>query len=126
MAIVDITTENDADFIRGFVYQTLLSDGVTPGPPVDLTGNKLRMGIRHRAPDVTEELLLTTENGGLTITDAVNGKFTLHITQAQLLELPLGDYEHSLIRIVTSSGLQLRIWSGTLVNNAGASRGTNT
>jgi hypothetical protein len=121
MAIVDITTWNDADFYRGFVYQT--TDTVPV--PIDLTGNTMRMGIRHRASDVTEEILLTTENGGLMITDAVNGKFTVWITQAQLLELPLGGYEHSLIRI-DPSGLQRRIWSGSLVNNAGASRGTNT
>ncbi|UEM11980.1 hypothetical protein J4G43_047325 [Bradyrhizobium barranii subsp. barranii] len=120
MAIVDITCENDADFIRGFVYQT--TD--TPPVPVDLTGNTMRMGIRHRAADATEEMLLTTENGGIAITDAPNGKFTVWITQAQLLDLTVGDYEHSLIRI--TGGLHLRVWSGTLVNNPGASRGTNT
>lgn len=121
MAICNITCENDADFIRGFVYQTT----ATPPVPIDLTGDKLRMEIRHRAEDVTAELLLTTENGSLTITDAPNGKFTVWIKQAELLGLPLGDYEHSLIRI-RSSGLHLRIWSGALTNNAGPSRGTNT
>ena len=82
MAIVDITAENDADFIRGFVYQTLNADG-SPGAPVDLTGNKLRMGVRVHAADIEEDLLLTTENGGLTITDPVNGMFTLWITNEQ-------------------------------------------
>ena len=114
MAIVNITCENDADFMRGFVYQ------YESGSPVDLTGNTMRMGIRHHAADVTEEMLLTTENGGLTITDAVNGKFTVHITQAQLVQLEVGTYEHSLVRL--TGGLSLRIWSGTLVNNPGASR----
>src|SRR3954469_12702205 len=109
MATVDITCWNDADFIRGFVYQT--SDAIPV--PINLTGNTMRMGIRHRSPDVTEELLLTTENGGLTISDAVNGLFTAGIKWAQLLVLPLGNYEHSLIRI-TAAGLRLRIWSGTL------------
>ncbi|WP_063685510.1 hypothetical protein [Bradyrhizobium stylosanthis] len=121
MAICNITCWNDADFIRGFVYET----ADTPPVPIDLTGNTMRMGIRHRAEDVTEEMLLTTENGGLSITDAPNGKFTLWITHAQLLELPLGDYEHSLIRS-TATGLQLRIWSGSLTVNAGPSRGNNT
>jgi hypothetical protein len=122
MAIVTITCENDADFMRGFAYQTLLSDGVTAGPPVDLTGNTLRMGVRHHAADIEEDLLLTTENGALTITDAVNGKFTVWITNEQLVQLPLGTYDHSLIRIVTATGLQLRIWSGTLTINPGPSR----
>jgi hypothetical protein len=121
MAIVNITCWNDADFCRGFVYQTLQSDGVTPGPPIDLTGNTLRMGIRFNAAEVNEEMLLTTSNGGITVTDPVNGKFTVLITQAQLLQLDLGAYEHSLIR-TTSSGAQHRIWSGSLVNNPGASR----
>lgn len=120
MAVVDITCWNDADFIRGFIYQTTDATPV----PINLTGNTMRMGIRHRAADATEEMLLTTENGGLAITDAINGKFSVHITQAQLLELPLGDYEHSLIRV--AGGIHLRVWSGALTNNAGASRGTNT
>ncbi|MEH2565310.1 hypothetical protein [Bradyrhizobium sp. AZCC 2289] len=114
MAIVNITTQNDSDFIRSFAYQTVA------GAPIDLTGDKMRMGIRRRAQDVTEELLLTTENGGLEITDAVNGVFQVWITNAQLLALQLGNYEHSLIRIV--GALQLRIWSGALTVNAGPSR----
>jgi hypothetical protein len=120
MAIVNITCENDADFIRGFIYQTLLSDGVTPGPPIDLTGNTMRMGIRFNAQDVNEEMLLTTENGGLVITDPPNGKFTVIITQAQLVQMQTGAYEHSLIRMQGTS--TLRIWSGSLVINPGASR----
>jgi len=108
MAIVNITCENDADFLRGFVYQTLLSDGVTLGPPVNLTGNTMRMGVRAHASDVTEDLLLTTENGGLII------------TQVQLVEMQTGSYEHSLVRITGSN--TLRIWSGSLVINPGASR----
>ncbi|MEY9179733.1 hypothetical protein [Bradyrhizobium sp. USDA 313] len=118
MAIVNITTYSDADFIRGFAYQYDPS-----GAPVDLTGQKLRMGIRKHAADVIEELLLTTENGGLVISDASGGKFTVWIKHAQLEALAAGEYEHSLIRIVTSNGLQLRIWSGALTHNIGASRG---
>jgi hypothetical protein len=78
------------------------------------------MGVRKNADDVNEVLLLTTENGGLTITDPVNGLFTVWIKQLDLERLPLDDYQHSLIRIV--SNLQLRIWSGTLTINAGPSR----
>jgi hypothetical protein len=115
MAIVNITTENDADFIRSFAYQTL------DGSPIDLTGNQLRMGVRRRAEDVAEQLLLTTENGGLEITDPALGKFQIWITNEQLEALQLGDYEHSLIRIVPT-GMQLRIWSGALTVNAGPSR----
>jgi hypothetical protein len=114
MAIVTIITENDADFCRQFAYQTV------EGVPISLVGNTMQMGIRRHAEDVNEEMLLTTENGGLTITDAPNGKWTVLITQAQLVQLPLGDYEHSLVRF---QGIQIiRMWSGTLTINAGASR----
>lgn len=115
MAIVNIITQNDADFIRGFIYQTLA------GAPISLAGNTMRMGIRRRAVNVAEEMLLTTENGGLAITDAAGGKFTVTLLQAQLVLLPVGDYEHSLIRM-PPGGAHLRIWSGTLTNNPGASR----
>ncbi|MBR0753522.1 hypothetical protein JQ604_15140 [Bradyrhizobium jicamae] len=114
MAIVNITCENDADFYRQFAYQ------FQDGTPIDLTGSAMRMGIRHRATDAHEDLLLTTENGGIAIVDATHGKFTVRITQAQLERLQLGDYEHSLIRMF--SGMHLRVWSGSLINNAGASR----
>jgi hypothetical protein len=115
MAIVNISCENDADFYRQFAYQ------LTDGTPIDLTGAKLRMGVRKRAEDVNEEILLTTENGGLAIIDAPNGKFTVKIVHDQLVRLPLGDYEHSLIRMPAGGG-QYRMWSGALTNNAGASR----
>ena len=115
MATVNITTQNDADFIRAFAYQTV------SGTPIDLTGDKMRMGVRRHASDATEQLLLTTENGGLEITDAPNGRFQVWITNEQLLLLPLGDYDHSLIRIVPT-GMQLRVWSGALTVNPGPSR----
>src|SRR6516164_4784488 len=111
MAIVDITCWNDADFIHGFVYAEQLPDG-SVGPPIDLTGNTMRMGVRFHAEDVIEELQLTTENGGLTITDAPNGKFTVLITQTQLLQMTVRSYEHSLVRDTGTN--TLRIWSGSL------------
>jgi hypothetical protein len=114
MAIVNITCENDADFIRGFLYQQL------DGTAIDLTGYTMQMGIRVHAADITEEMLLTTENGGLVITDPPGGAFTVIITQAQLVQLQLGGYEHSLIRM--QGGGKQRIWSGSLVINAGPSR----
>ena len=114
MAKVNIVCENDADFIRGFIYQ------YESGARVDLSGNKMRMGIRRRAEDIIEDLLLTTENGGVIITNASQGQFSVYITKTQLKELPIGDYEHSLVRII--DGTSLRIWSGTLTNNAGPSR----
>lgn len=116
MAICNITVENDSDFFRAFAYQ------YTDGSPINLTGNTMRMGIRRHAADAAEEMLLTTENGGLVVTDAANGKFSVRLTQDQLVRLPVGDYEHSLVRWITATGEKYRIWSGTLTNNAGATR----
>jgi hypothetical protein len=116
MAIVNITVENDADFYRQFAYQMI------DGTPIDLTGNTLRMGVRRRAEDVAEEMLLTTENGAFVIIDPPNGTFTMRITQDQLVHLDTGDYEHSLIRIETLAGNKYQVWSGALTNNAGPSR----
>jgi hypothetical protein len=120
MAIVNITVENDADFYRQFAYASLNADGVTT-TPIDLTGNKLRMGIRKHAADVAEELLLTTETGELVIINAPGGIFTVRITQDQLVHLAVGDYEHSLVRMPSPTETY-RMWSGTLTNNPGASR----
>jgi|SRR6185369_17595265 hypothetical protein len=114
MAIVNIFTTSDADFYRGFAYQQLT------GVPIDLTGNKMHMGIRKHAEDVTEFLLLTTENGGIIITDALNGKFTVWIKQDQLVRLSPDSYVHSLIR--DTGTLLLEMWSGSLTHEAGPSR----
>jgi hypothetical protein len=119
MAIVIITTENDADFICGFTYQYVDSTGTVTGP-VDLTGDTMQMGLRKNAADVDELLLLTTQNGGLIVTSPSAGQFTVTITKAQLVQLPVDTFDHSLIRF---HGTQtLRIWSGTLTNTPGASR----
>jgi hypothetical protein len=119
MPTVDITCENDSDFARGFAYLLVNADG-SDGPPVDLSSNTMRMGIRRHATDVIEELLLTTENNGIAITNPQGGKFTVFITNDQLLQLPIGTYDHSLIRMVASA--TYHVWSGTLTVNAGASR----
>ena len=118
MAIVNITTQSDADFIRSFFYQyTSTGDGV------DLTGAKMKMGIRKRPEDVTELLMLTTENGGIQIVNPSIGNFIIWITHDQLERLRPDTYVHSLIRIPAGpANLHLRVWSGNLTHNAGPSR----
>lgn len=111
---VNLIASNDADYTRGFTYQTVSA------VPINLTGSTFRMGVRKHASDVTEIILLSTENGGVTITDGVNGKFSITITQANLLKIEPGDYEHSLIR--TKDGAKSALWRGALTVKAGASR----
>jgi hypothetical protein len=54
------------------------------------------------------------------LTDPINGMFSVLISQAALEQLDLGAYDHSMI--ASLGGFKLNIWTGTLTNNAGASR----
>lgn len=76
-----------ADFSRD-MFKTIKATGL----PVDLTGLKVRAQIRD-VPDefgttTTTTLLLDMPNGsGVAITDAVNGKITFSLTEAQTIAL---------------------------------------
>lgn len=115
MATVNIMTENDADFYRTFIWQTIA------GAPIDMTGMALEMMLRRRAEDVTAVLRLATDTREIVLTDPVNGKFTVLILQDTLAKLGLGDFDQSNIATY-GNGRKVRIWSGTLTNNAGATR----
>lgn len=115
MATVNISVENDADFYRSFVYQT------AAGVPINLTGSSMRMMLRKHAADATALLMLSTDGAGIVLTNAAAGQFTVLITQEQLEHLPLDDFDHSLI-MTQPSGMQVKIWSGTLTNAPGPSR----
>jgi hypothetical protein len=115
VAIVNITVENDADFFRQFQYVTIAA-----GAAIDITGTSLEMMLRRHAGDETALLRLATDTGEFVLVDPVNGLFSLFIAQAVLEQLGLGSYDHSLI--MTKSTFKTRIWSGTLLNNPGATR----
>lgn len=114
MAIVNITTQNDADFYRTFLWQTIA------GSPIDMTGMALEMMLRRHAADEAAVLRLGTDTGEMVLINPVGGQFTVRITQGALVHLGLGDFDQS--NIATRSGLKIRIWSGLLTNNAGATR----
>jgi hypothetical protein len=113
-ATVNISTENDADFRRVFIYRTV--DGV----PIDLTGATFHMMLRLHVEDATVSFELTTENGRIVLTDAVNGQFELIILQIDLERLAAGAYQQSLI--AAAGGAQWRIWRGTFTLALGPSR----
>lgn len=115
MAICNITTESDADFIRGFVYKTALGVGI------DLAGTTMKMLVRSHAEDATLAMSLTSVDGDISIGNSPLGSFTLRISQAKLLLLNPGEYAHSLIwtRI---DGIKVPIWRGTLIHSIGPSR----
>lgn len=114
MTTVNITVSNDADFYRTFVYQQI------DGTPIDLTGGTMEMMLRRHATDVAVLMRLATDTGEIVILDPVGGTFTVRIEQERLEELGLGDYDHS--NILSIGGNKIRVWSGTLTNNAGATR----
>jgi hypothetical protein len=114
MAIVNITTYNDADFYRSFSYQTI------DGAPIDLTGGSMEMMLRRHAKDAIALLRLATDTGEIVLIDPVAGKFSVRIQQGTLVQLGLGEFDHS--NILTMYGNKIRVWSGLLTNNAGATR----
>jgi hypothetical protein len=116
MATVTITTQNDADFYRAFQYVTNAEVPV----PIDMSGSSLEMMLRRRADDAVALMRLGTDTGEIVFVDATIGKFTIMIRQIELVRLGLGDFDHSLI--MTQLGTKTRIWSGTLINNAGPTR----
>lgn len=115
MAIVNITTQNDADFFRIFALQTV------DGTPIDMRGVSLEMMLRRHAADETALLRLATDTGELVLVDPVNGQFTLRITQDTLVHLGLGDFDQSNI-MTRGDGSKFRVWTGTLTNNPGPTR----
>ena len=117
MTTVNIITENDADFYRTFIWQT------TAGAPINMTGMSLEMMLRRHAEDNTALLRLATDTGEIKLIDPIHGTFTIRIAQAILEVLGLGDFDQSNIATLAGgSGYKTRVWSGTLTNNAGASR----
>jgi hypothetical protein len=114
MAIVNITTYNDADFYRTFVWQTLA------GVAIDLTGGTMEMMFRRRAADQVAVMRLATDTKEIVFTNPVSGQFTVMITQYNLERLGLGEFDQS--AIFNRNGYKVRVWSGTLTNNAGATR----
>jgi hypothetical protein len=114
MSSVDLITENDADFYRWFMYQTM------DGAPIDMTGASLLMRVRRFAADVAVVMECSTDNSSFVIIDAPNGTFTLMIKQTDLVQMQVGSYDQSLV--MTLNGIKQHIWTGHLIINAGASR----
>lgn len=74
--------------------------------PLDLTGAVMEMHIRSNAAALSAGLILSTANGRLVITDAVNGGFAFNV-ESDLIETSLapGDYVCDLV--VTIGDLDL-------------------
>lgn len=108
-ATEDITIYQGATFFRRYTWKT-----GDPAAPVDLTGASIRMQVRTHKE--SETALLTVSNGtsgGVTITDAANGEFTVRVEAADTddLEFPRGVYD---IEIEMPDGTVNRLVEGAV------------
>jgi len=79
-------------------------DDQDPDEAVDLTGASLRAHLRPTPESPHVALELSTANGRLLITDAVNGEIAFNVPPAVLGAVPPGDYEIDLV--VTIDGIE--------------------
>ena len=85
----------EGDLWGGFMVRiTTKEEEDSESLPLDLTGASVTMNIS--TPDDTrgKSIKISTFNGGITITDAINGSLKLN---EQKIKLPSGIYEHSLM-----------------------------
>ena len=81
-AQLNITIYQGSTFQKSFQWST-----GEPSAPVNLTGCKVRMQIREKYTSEQFILELTTDNGRITITDPLLGKFAAEISAADTSEL---------------------------------------
>jgi hypothetical protein len=114
LTVVDPVDANDAlpDFPDWFFihYKQEITDGVLsrmmsqPAKPYFSRegfmyhGRKFR-NVRDKNSDKTPMIELTTENGGIVITDAINGQFELRITAVQNENFSLGNVVGDMFRM---------------------------
>ena len=93
-----------ATFLRQFTWDV-------SGTPVDLTGCTAAAHIRPKAGSSTLTFSFTTENGGITLTDAANGVFQLLMTdeQSKSLGIRKGQWD---LEIYWPSGETTRLLMG--------------
>ena len=102
---------NNVTFAKAFQYTA--SDGTTP---VDLTGSTLTMQVRASASDPISVFPVV-----VTITDAVNGRFTVSVPVASLVNVPPKTFVHDLVRL-RPDGIKEQVWAGTMAVTAGVTR----
>lgn len=115
MAIVTITTNDDCDFNRVFLWETVAAVAI------DLTGKTLFMMLRDNAADITAVARFGSDTGEIIIlAPATAGKFQIVIPQATLARIGVGNFDHSLISQQGSA--KTSVWTGTFIINPGPSR----
>lgn len=85
-------------FARGLRLKD--SDGVA----INIAGWTFTMQIRHHLADEPPLLTLTTDEGGLVVTDGALGRFELRVTEDQSITLPVGRYLFDVLRTDAEQG----------------------
>jgi hypothetical protein len=88
-ASVNLTIEQGATFQRNFRWR------VKGGLGIDITGLRARMQVRSSVSSPVVLLELTTENGGIVITEAPEGRYRLYLgaTETETLTFSNGKYD---------------------------------
>lgn len=108
---------NNADFPMAFTYQ----DNATPPNPIDLTGSTLSMMVYDQQDATNVLLVIDSGSGGITVTNAAQGKFQINLPASKLGNLRPGVYKHDLIQI-KGDGSRPSIWEGSITIVAGPTR----
>lgn len=95
----DLSLYQGAVFDEPFEY--VEDDEVTP---IDLTDMTMRMQVRATLASTAKILDLTTENGGIVITDAANGLFKLYVSAEDTDDLDPTDSAVYDLEVVPAAG----------------------
>jgi hypothetical protein len=113
MTTIDITGFDNEDVDRQF---TLKTGNATSAVPFDLSDVQLQAQIRNQKNELVLNLS-TGDDGGIVITDAPNGVFTIHIAQGALTYDPKQSLKYDLLMFV--DGETRRLFGGNVKISAG-------
>ncbi len=102
---------NNADWYQTFTVRA-------GGSAVDLTGKLLRLTLRRQVGDASPLLEATTDNGMITITDGVAGKFALSVPYATTRDIPAGNHYWDLVDVLSVNS-QTRVAGGRFLVRQG-------
>ena len=108
------------DWIVPFLYQSVDSTG-TVYTPIDLTGSTLKLEIRNQETDHEALVSVYSPDGGIILTSATGGQFTIAILRDEMTHLVAGQYYTDLVRLMPT-GYQERMWEGVAVVVEGTTR----
>ena len=108
------------DWIVPFLYGTV-DEATGTVTPIDLTGSLLKLEIRMQETDHEALVSVFSPDGGIIITNATGGTFTVLIDRAHLTHLAAGQYYCDMVRLMTNS-FQERLWEGSAIVVEGTTR----